>query len=232
MAWTFSAHAGAEALAEAVAGALAQVLREALGRRGGASLVLAGGRTPFPAYRRLAREALDWSAVNLLPSDERWVEAGDPASNLGELRSAFAGCGAQCLPLTPTDCSGPPSAKAALDTLTRLGDGRFDAVLLGMGADGHVASLFPGAHELRAGLCGSVDALVVNPEPLPPEAPFARISLSAPRLLHSRRLLLAVSGAAKRAVLEQAMRENDASRLPVCALLHQDRVPLEIHWFP
>ena len=232
MAWTFSAHADAEALAEAVAGELAGVLREALGRRGSASLVLAGGRTPLPAYRRLVQQDLDWPAVNLLPSDERWVEAGHPASNLGELRAVFAGRGAHCLALVPPHCSGPPSPAAALDALARLGDGRFDAVLLGMGADGHFASLFPGARELRAGLCGSVDALVVNPEPLPPEAPFARISLSAPRLLHSRRLLLAVSGAAKRAVLEQAMRENDASRLPVCALLHQDRVPLEIHWSP
>src|SRR5690606_18283240 len=97
----------------------------------------------------------------------------------------------------------------------------FDAVLLGMGADGHFASLFPGAANLADGLApdSGIDAIATLPDPLPPEAPFARISLTLPRLLRAREIHLLVSGEDKRRVLRQAQ-QQDACRHPVAALLH------------
>ncbi len=234
MSWTEVLHRDADALAASIAGTLEASIRTGLAERGRAVLALAGGRTPFPVYRRLARAALDWSAVLLLPTDERWVDRDHPACNAREMRAAFAAAtGVTILPLVP-DVAGPVADTEATDVMLAELANPFDAVLLGMGADGHFASLFPGAAELAAGLDphGPDDALVVHPEPLPPEAPYARVSLSAARLLRAHRLLLTTTGAAKRAVLDRAQARPDSFTLPISALLHDTAAQVEIHWSP
>jgi 6-phosphogluconolactonase len=232
--WTETTYPDADTLAEAVAGILADAIRDGIAQDGQALLALAGGRTPLPAYQRLAAAPLDWTRVTLLATDERWVESDHPACNTRELRAAFAAAGgARVLPLTPADAGTPASADFARTMLASRPD-PFNAVLLGMGVDGHFASLFPGAAELQYGLDPKslADALVVHPDPLPPEAPFPRISLSRSRLVRTRRLLLAVTGAAKRAVLEEAKVQNAPASLPISALLHDDSAKVEIHWSP
>ncbi len=232
MSWTETLHRDADALATTLAEELARIVADAVAMRGSASLALAGGSTPFPIYRRLAAMELGWSRVSLIPTDERWVQAEHPASNLRAMREAFAAAsGVRLLSLTPIEPHNSAKATFALNALVELAN-PFDAVLLGMGGDGHFASLFPGASELEAGLRGDAGALVVHPVPLPSEAPFARISLSLERLLNSRRVLLAVTGHAKRAVLDRAQTANEPQALPICAMLHQQRLPLEIHWSP
>jgi 6-phosphogluconolactonase len=231
--WTEVLHDDDEALAGAVASILDAAIRAALAERGAATLALAGGRTPLPAYERLARASLDWSKVRLLATDERWVGHDHPACNNRQLRAAFAPAeGVQILPLTPAETGAHPSAVHALAALASLPE-PFDAVLLGMGGDGHFASLFPGAAELSAGLDPEAtdDALVVHPQPLPAEAPYTRVSLTAARLLRTRRLLLAATGAAKRAVLARAQARPDPLALPVSAVLHAG-THVEIHWSP
>jgi 6-phosphogluconolactonase len=234
MSWTETFHDTPDALAVAIAAALAKATRTALAERGLAVLALAGGRTPLPAYRKLAQSTLDWSRVVVLPTDERWVGHDHPARNDRELQAAFgAAGGARVLPLVPI-APGPLASAAFAESALATLAGPFDAVLLGMGADGHFASLFPGATELMTGLDpgGAVDALAVHPDPLPPEAPYARVSLGAARLVRTRKLLLAVTGAAKRAVLEDAMAGRDAMSLPIAAVLHDPAARLEIHWSP
>ena len=112
----------------------------------------------------------------------------------------------------------------------------FDFVLLGMGADGHFASLFPGAANLAEGLApdSGFDAIATLPDPLPPEAPFSRISLTLPRLLHAREVHLVVTGEDKRRVLRQAQQQDDggATPFPVAALLHARDHRIHIHWSP
>lgn len=234
MAWTEVEHDDAEALAVAVAAELEAAVRGALDERGRALLALAGGATPFPIYRRLATARLAWERVIALPTDERWVPREHPACNHRALREAFAPAeGLHLPPLTPAEPAATVSAELAQSTLAAWPE-PFDAVLLGMGGDGHFASLFPGAAELAAGLDrhGPEDALVVHPRPPPAEAPFPRISLSLARLTRGRRLLLAIVGAGKRAVLRRAQAGSEASELPIRALLHDPGLSLEIHWSP
>ena len=99
-----------------------------------------------------------------------------------------------------------------------------------MGADAHIASLFPRVTPAAAlAATGGADAVVMTPDPLPPEAPFARVSLGLPRLLRSAQVHLAISGAKKRGVLEQAVSHYDPARWPVSALLRA-APQLDVHW--
>ncbi|NGX16265.1 6-phosphogluconolactonase [Wenzhouxiangella sp. XN24] len=236
MSWTESSHADAETLATRVAGQFEALVREALDSSGKAVLALAGGRTPFPIYRCLAEARLDWSRVSLVATDERWVPAGHPARNSREVRNAFgAAAGVHVLELVPA-AVGPDADANAEQGETTMGavSEPFDAVLLGIGADGHFASLFPGAAELAAGLdpASRRSALVVNPVPLPPEAPYPRVSLTLARLMRTKRLFLVATGDAKRAVLDQAQSQRNGPDLPVATLLRRATVPIEIHWSP
>jgi 6-phosphogluconolactonase len=103
-----------------------------------------------------------------------------------------------------------------------------------MGLDAHTASLFPGAAQLADGLdpANPLDALRVDPDPLPTEAPFARISLTAARLLRAHALHLAITGNDKRAVLARARADRDAMSRPIAALLHAPSAAMHIHWSP
>jgi 6-phosphogluconolactonase len=228
-------HANAEALASAVAEALAAAIREGLAARGEAWLALAGGSTPFAAYRQLAAMTLPWAKVHLVASDERWVPAAHEKRNERALADAFAAAvGVTIHPLVPESerlFDADDAGATAEASLSPLAHRAFDAVLLGMGADAHFASLFPQvtpASALDAGHRAPVVALV--PDPLPPEAPFPRISLTLSRLVATRSLLLMITGEAKRAVLESA-RTRPATDAPIHALLAA-APDLAIHWSP
>lgn len=234
MAWTLTEHADADALAQALAARLSMATDAALAQRGNAVLALAGGRTAPPVLQRFAGEARDWSRVTILPTDERWVRADHADCNLRQLRASFAGvAGIEWLPLVPQEPVGVVDAAFANARLQSLA-GPIDATMLGMGADGHFASLFPGAPNLAAALDPKFrqPAVAIVPDPLPVAGPHARISLSLARLLRSRHAILAITGADKRAVLERAIAGNDAARLPVAALLHAPDTIIEIHWSP
>lgn len=232
MPWTETRHANAEALAAAVATRLSAMLDEAIAARGAATLALAGGRTTPPILRHLAAESRDGSKLTILPTDERWVPAVHADCNLRQLRESFAGVdGVRWVALVPERPRGKADAAFANAMLATV-DAAFDACLLGMGGDGHFASLFPGAANLDEALDpGSADAaMAIVPDPMPAAGPHPRISLSLARLLHSRQIILAVTGNEKHAVLARAMRENDPMHLPIAALLHAAGSHVEIHW--
>jgi len=164
---------------------------------GDIAISLPGGSTPFPILAELAHAPLDWSRIAVWPGDDRIVEESHPASNVGRIRALLEPAGARIVPLA--EAAKPP---------------HFALVWLGMGGDGHVASLFPNS-DPRAD-----DPLALRrltPDPLPPEAPFDRLSLTIPALLDSDALLFVMRGADKRALFEEAaMGAND---LPVARLL-------------
>ena len=219
------------ALVAGVAAAMEAACRDAITQRGAAWLALAGGRTPLPVYAHLARAGLG-GRIDAVPTDDRCVPHDHPACNLRNLREAFAPDPAiRVHALTAPDGGDAPSlAQAQALLATRLGP--FDVVLLGMGADGPIASLSPGAANLRAGLAmdSGADAIATLPDPLPPEAPFARISLTLPRLLRARAVHLVVTGHDKRAVLRDVL-QAPSSPLPVAALLRAG-APIHVHWSP
>lgn len=160
------------------------------------AITVPGGQTPFPILRLLAKAQLDWARIAVWPGDERMVPEGDPASNLGRITEALAGTGARIEPLA--EDSSPP---------------HFALTWLGMGGDGHIASLFPSS-DPRAD-----DPLLVRrilPDPLPPEAPYERLSLTIPALLDSDAVLFVIRGADKRALFERAA--AGANDLPVARL--------------
>jgi 6-phosphogluconolactonase len=171
---------------------------------GQVAITVPGGATPFPILAELARRDLDWPRVAIWPGDERIVAEADPASNLGRIRAALAQTGAKIVPLE--ESSEPP---------------HFALTWLGMGGDGHIASLFPSC-DPRADDPHLVRR--VTPDPLPPEAPFERLTLTIPALLASHALLFVIRGDAKRALFEAASAgQND---LPVARLLRAASQPV------
>jgi 6-phosphogluconolactonase len=184
-------------------GAIARWLEARLAG-GSCTISLPGGSTPFPILGELAGLALDWSELTVWPGDDRIVPEEHPASNTGRMRALLAPLGARVVPLV--EGAQPP---------------HFRLVWLGMGGDGHIASLFPNA-DPRADAATTVQRL--RPDPLPPEAPFDRLSLTIPALLNADELLFVIRGADKRALFEAALRgEND---LPIARLLKAARQPV------
>lgn len=209
-------------------------LADSLVNRPEAGIALAGGATPLPIYAGLAGMALDWSRVTAVATDERWVPLDHEASNARQIGRQFAGSGLRVASLVPAHAPGRANVDQAEQTLAGMPQ-PFDLVVVGMGSDAHFASLFPQSPALSAGLDPDTKtgALVVVPDPLPPEAPFARVSLTLSRLLATRCLLLVISGQAKRDVLEQAAQPGaDAHQLPIAALLRTAGENLEIFWSP
>ncbi len=233
MAWVEHTYPSAEALAADVAERLGNVCRQAIAERGRAILALAGGRTPFPTYAAFAELDLPWSRVHLIATDERCVPLSHPASNTAELQRTFAAAGGIGITaLTPADGDAERSEAYARELLAHTTEA-FDAVLLGMGNDAHTASLFPNATQLLAAMCATAEAAYrIDPQPLPVEAPFARISMSLPRLLNCRSLHLLISGEGKHTVLRAAQATHDSLKMPISGVLHAPSAQLQIHWSP
>lgn len=210
----------AAALADAVAAEVAACLGEALKTRGRASLVATGGRSPGPVYDRLKDAPLDWARVNVTLSDERCVPADHADSNAQLVRERLLtgpAAKAHLIPLWPKP---EPAAIAALTP--------FDAVMLGMGEDGHIASLIPGDPDLARKLDPEgADLLADTPAGLG-SPPLARVTLTLKALLGARAIFLLISGGAKRLVIDRALAGED---LPVRALMRPG-IPLKIFWSP
>jgi 6-phosphogluconolactonase len=183
---------------------LEERLARALKRTDGSvPIALPGGSTPFPILELLVQRDLEWSRIAVDPTDDRDVPEDHPASNTGKLRALFEPLGVDVTSLAQAEREGD-----------RFLNGNWRIVWLGMGADGHIASLFPNTDPQ----VGDDQWLRrITPDPLPPEAPFDRLTLTLPALLHCDEFLFVIRGDEKRAVFEAALRgEHD---LPVARLL-------------
>jgi 6-phosphogluconolactonase len=224
------AFANQSAAADAAADYLRARLAAALGNRGRAILVATGGRSPGPVYDRLAKASLDWTRVVVTLSDERFVPEDHPDSNAGLVNQRLRVGLAQrsiFVPLYSPASSADEAARAAEVTVRALLP--FDVVHLGMGEDGHVASLIPGSPVLDAGMDPAGERVLIGVPEGTGSPPLARITLTLPALLQARSILLTVAGEAKRAILRDAAAGAD---YPVAALLRQDAVPVRIIWSP
>ena len=219
-------------LFDAAAAILAEALARGVAARGRASAILTGGATPAPVYDRLARVDLDWLRIALTLSDERWVAPDSPDSNEGLVRRRLlVGRAAQAVFIGLRSAAPDPQSAALAAGVMVGGLLPTDAVLLGMGEDGHVASLFPGDPILAAALDPDDTRLAVA-VPMSGLAPLVpRISLTLAALLRTRQVLLLVTGEAKASILAR-IAGNPAYDPPAAAVLRQTRTPVRVLWAP
>ncbi len=221
------------ALSREFAGEIAAQLARAIAARGLASLVVSGGRTPVKLFETLRALELDWSKVCVALADERWVDPKDEASNERLVRDELLkdkAAAARFLGLKNAAPSPDLGAVSAWETFARV-PRPFDLTLLGMGDDGHTASLFPGSPNLRSALNPAAAAGCVGM--WAPSPPQARLSLNLSALLDSRRIAILIGGEAKwRTYAAAASRAGAVEDMPVRAVLRQQRTPVEVIWAP
>ena len=219
----------APALAAAAAGVLGEALEGRLASGPGrARLMVTGGSTPVACYEILQHRPLDWSRVDIALTDDRFVPPDDRDSNERLVRQHLLQGPAAAASLTPlwSDAGSPEAAAAKAEPAIRA-LGTFDAVLLGVGSDGHVASLFPHGPELAEGLDPDTERLVIGVRKAG-LAPFVpRITLTLPAILNARLVVILISGADKKRVVEAALNGAD---VPVRSVLAQARTSVRILW--
>lgn len=187
-------HASDQQIADFFHSRLERALAKA---KGGITVAFPGGSTPGPILERLVERPLAWDRITVFPTDDRDVDEDHAASNTGKLRGLLEPHGAVVTPLSP-----------------ELAAPHFVLVWLGMGADGHIASLFPSA---RPDPRDTMAVRRLTPDPLPPDAPFDRVTLTIPSLLACDQMVFVVRGQAKRRVFEAALKGDH--ELPVRTLL-------------
>ncbi|MDP3424724.1 MAG: 6-phosphogluconolactonase [Burkholderiaceae bacterium] len=231
--------ASPQALAHELASTIAGELREAIAQRGRALLAVSGGKSPIALFQALRVHALDWAKVNVLLVDERCVPhtpTPHPDSNTALVRQHLLQDLAAAATFWPffdtlphasasTLTANEPLALDAVDALPAAANQRLAALswplevlVLGMGEDGHTASLFPGVPGLARALVSAEVVAAVRPDATD-QAPHARLSLTLPTLLAARHTHLSIVGTTKQAVYRQALARPDAA-LPVSLVLH------------
>lgn len=196
---------------------LTDILQQAINERGAAYLVVSGGKTPQALFNTLSQTELAWDKVTVLLADDRWLDDSQTDSNERLVKATLLqhnASAARFISLYANTSSAFDGAAQALERVKNLPT--FDAVILGMGEDGHTASLFPCSEQIKQGLAEDAPAVLAV---APTTAPYQRISLSAARLLNSRQLFLHLVGANKLAVLDKAMAGDDVYAMPIRAFL-------------
>lgn len=221
-------------LAVQLAHDIAQRLAAAIQARGVAVLSVSGGQSPIALFEALRRHPLDWSKVRVTLVDERCVPSTHPASNALLVRTHLLqerASAAQWVPMVLENAEplAPPVVQAERASRALQAAGTADVLVLGMGADGHTASLFPDAPNLHQALdrhnphaCMAIEL----PQP-PANAPFPRVTQTLAQLLRARHIVLPVSGADKLATLRQAW-DGVSDQCPISHVLHQTETPVAL----
>lgn len=218
-------YASEEALLSSFVPQIAAQLSEAIAERGHAYLVVSGGRTPVSLFRQLRLLPMNWHKITVTLADDRWVDEAHPDSNAALVREHLLkdqASSAKFISLVVGAENIAEDVAAANQQLAQIPT--FDVVILGMGDDGHTASLFPCAEELVDGLHTSEAVLAVTPK----TAAHQRLSLSRSRLLNSRQLYVHLKGKNKAVVVEKALASPPTDSLPISHFLHQTQVPVQV----
>ncbi|XCN74793.1 MAG: 6-phosphogluconolactonase [Candidatus Electrothrix aestuarii] len=221
-----------ETLVADLAGRIGQSLQEHIDAHGWASMAVSGGSTPKPLFKRLSTIDISWQDVVITLVDERWVAPSSPDSNqyliyqyLLQGRAAaatFVGL----KNFFPTAAQGARECELKLRKLARP----FTVLVLGMGNDGHIASLFPGSPQLAAatGMHSGKICMALTPA----DAPYERMTLTLPAILDSQEIILHITGEKKKAVLAKAQEAGPAEELPIRFILRQQACPVTVYWAP
>ena len=215
-------------LADQLAAAVAVQLTDAIQQQGTATLVVSGGRSPVAFFHSLIKQPVDWSRVVVSLADERWVPVEHADSNAGLLKKHLLqgpAAKARFVGLYNVAANLEEAAQQADRQLAELPP--IDVLILGMGDDGHTASLFPASPNLAS-------ALDLNNQRrcwpmLAPTVPHQRLTMSRALLASAKHKVLSISGQSKLTTLNTALAGDDVAELPIRAFLQPT---LEIYWCP
>ncbi len=219
-------------LVDTLAERIDEALSSSLADHGRASLAVSGGSTPVPLFERLSGLDIPWQKVVITLVDERWVAPSEPDSNeqlvqrhlLRNKAAAAAFVGLKNSAVTAGE--GATECEQQLRQIPRP----FTVLILGMGNDGHTASLFPGAEQLAAAT--AMDSGATCMAVTPTAAPHERMTLTLPAILDAGEIILHISGQEKKAVLEQAEAAGPPEKMPVRFVLRQQKTPVTVYWAP
>ncbi|WP_116653194.1 6-phosphogluconolactonase [Pelagibacterium sediminicola] len=219
-------------LAEALAEAVADNLVAGIEKRGAGSLAVSGGSTPRKFFEALARrEDIDWELVTVTLVDERWVDDSSDRSNARLVKDTLLQGPAAAARFIPLYAGGPEPDAMGIDKANlavAAAPAPFDAVILGMGTDGHTASFFPGGDALEAALSDEGPLVGIRA----PGAGEPRVTFTLPRLLDTGALYLHIEGEEKAKVLDKALETGPVDVMPVRAVLSQSIMPVQLYWCP
>ena len=218
-----------ESLAEDLSHNIVEILKQSINSDGRASLAVSGGRTPIPLLDALSDLKLDWSSVDLTLVDDRWVEPSHEDSNERLVRAHLIKNKAKKInfvPLKNNNKTAKDGHKLSEELLQQV-KSPFDVVVLGVGSDGHTASLFPCSDELTEGMNLNNPCRLIATSPK--TAPYERMSLTAKTITDSKNIFLHLNGSGKLHTLELAMTNKDAMKMPIYYFLEKG---LKIYWSP
>lgn len=224
--WDFD---NSEEMVDAVAGDIQFIIESALDARGSAVIAFPGGNTPMPIFDKLVSAPIKWKYVTIVPTDDRLVAVDDALSNIAKIAKIFLPLGARVIPFT-SEAADYMLAGNAADARLQDMAWPLDLVWLGMGLDGHTASIFPGP-DMESALdpANEKRAIGVIPDPMPDNAPVNRVSLTANAISSARTVMVTIEGNDKRAVLDTAIDQGKSSDMPIGRLFGQLTVPVDIY---
>lgn len=230
MALTQSKFRTTEQLNTAFARKITKLLRDGIEENGRASLVVSGGRTPADLFNTLSKAHLEWNKVDISLADERWVDNNNDASNEKMLRTKLLinnAANANFVPLKTQHGDAKDAVFTCTENLQKMHT-PFDVLILGMGEDGHTASLFPCSEQIAEGLDLESGNTFIAVQPT--TAPNQRMSLTLPALLNSNQIFLHLTGESKKQVLDTVLSDDDAMVMPIRAVINNADV--ELVWAP
>lgn len=205
---------------------IAEKLQAGINQNGSATLLVSGGNTPKPMFLMLSNKDIEWNKVNIALVDDRWVDLSDPASNEAMVNQALLINNASVANFVgmKTEHSNAFDAELSVEAKFENFKRPFDVVILGMGEDGHTASIFPCCAELDMALNTNKDIMATEPT----TAPHQRMTFTKSALLNSKQLYLHLVGESKEAVLLDVAAGNDEKQAPIRAFLNQSVVPMSV----
>jgi 6-phosphogluconolactonase len=218
-----------ESLASDLCQSIGEILTEAIKKRGRASIAVSGGSTPIPLFKEFSLLSIDWTKVDLTLVDDRWVDPKNIDSNELLVRTHFIKNKASKVNFIPlkNDSNTAKEGQKQTEALLRNFTLPFDVVVLGMGSDGHAASLFPCSDELADGMDLNNPNYLISTSPK--TAPYERLSLTARVIIDAKNVFLHLNGSSKLHTLESAMEYKDSSKMPIYIFLENG---LSIYWSP
>lgn len=205
---------------------IADKLQAGINTNGSATLLVSGGNTPKPMFLMLSNKDIEWNKVNIALVDDRWVELSDAASNEAMVNNALLINKASVANFVGMKTEHKNAFDAVSEVSNKFNDFKrpFDVVILGMGEDGHTASIFPCCAQLDEALTTDKDIMATEPT----TAPHQRMTFTKSALLNSKQLYLHLVGESKEAVLLNVAAGDDEKQAPIRAFLNQSNVPMSV----